>query len=316
MVVFVTGGTGVLGRPTIRRLVAASHTVRGLARSDSNERLLELLGAEPMRASLFDPAAMRGAVRDAEAVLHLATNIPSFRDAPRERAWRQNDRIRTEGTRNLVDAALTTGTTTFVYPSVCLVYPDRGSQWIDADATEPGELPPVLRSTVAAESEVARFSASGGRGIVLRMGAFYAPDAGSTLDMLGLARPGLAPFIGCKDAFVSHIWVDDASAAVAAALERAPAGVYDVVDDEPLGRGELVGLVARAVGRRRLLVPPTLLIRLTAGRKALFVARSQRVSNRRFKPATGWAPMVPSAREGWARIAAHCRAPIGTQSQE
>lgn len=85
---------------------------------------------------------------------------------------------------------------------------------------------------------------------------------------------GLAPFVGRKDAFVSHVWVDDASAAVLAALERAPAGVYDVADDEPLPRGELVGLVAQVAGRGRLVVPPTLLIRLLAGRKALFVGRS------------------------------------------
>jgi len=303
MKVFVTGGTGTLGRPTIQRLVAASHTVRALARSDDNERLLRTLGATPVRADLFDSTAVRAAVGNAGAVLHLATRIPPLKDATRSQAWQQNDRIRTEGTRNLVDAALATGATAFIYPGVCLIYPDRGRQWIEAG--EPGDLPPVLRSTVSAESEVARFTASGGRGIVLRMGAFYAPDARSTLDTLALARRGLSPFIGSKHAFLSHIWVDDASAAVVAALERAPAGVYDVVDDEPLVRGELVSLVAQSVGRRRLFSPPLLLVRLTAGRKALFVARSQRVSNRRFKAATGWAPAVPSAREGWALIVAH-----------
>jgi nucleoside-diphosphate-sugar epimerase len=134
------------------------------------------------------------------------------------------------------------------------------------------------------------------------MGAFYSPEARSVIDTIEAARIGFAMLIGPGDAYWSQIWVDDAAEAALAALRRAPAGVYDVVDDEPLTRNELKSLIARAVGRERLISPPSFLIRLFAGKDAMFAARSHRVSNRRFKAVTGWAPTVRNAREGWARI--------------
>jgi uncharacterized protein YbjT (DUF2867 family) len=76
MKVFVTGATGVLGRPVVRRLVAAGHTVRGLSRSPENAALLRRLGAEPVDADLFDLVSLQMALRDADAVFHLATKIP------------------------------------------------------------------------------------------------------------------------------------------------------------------------------------------------------------------------------------------------
>ena len=122
-----------------------------------------------------------------------------------------------------------------------------------------------------------------------------------------MARRGLAMILGPRHAYLPQIWVDDAAAAVVAALRDAPAGIYNVVDDEPLTRGDVAGVMALAVGRRRLFVPPILVARLITGRHVLPLTRSQRVSNRRFKETTGWAPRVPNAREGWGLIAAHQR---------
>ncbi len=303
MKIFVTGATGTLGRPTVQRLVADGHSVHALARSDRNEALLRQLGAVPVAADLFDRHAIETAVKGCEAILHLATKIPPLQDAMRRAAWLENDRIRSEGTHLLVNAALAAGVRVLVYPSVCFLYPDRGTDWIDLDA--PNDVPPLLQSTLAAEAEIGRFTKAGGRGIVLRMGSFYAPTALNTLDTIAFARRGIALLVGKADAFWSQIWVEDAAEAIIAALLRAPAGMYDVVDDEPLPRGEIVALMARAVGRRRLWIPPTMFIRLVGGKEALFATRSQRVSNQRFKTATGWQPAVRSAHEGWARIMAH-----------
>jgi len=301
--IFVTGGTGVLGRATVPRLVAAGHRVRGASRSPANDDTLRRLGAVPVRTDLFDPAAVRAAVAGSEAVLHLATRIPPTREAARADAWRENDRLRREGTRTLVDAALATGVRVFVYPSVVFVYPDGGDGWLDAGSTPPAaDPPPILRSTLAAEGAVARFTAGGGRGVVLRMGAFYGPEAGHTQDALRLARRGFAVMLGSGDGYQSSVWVEDAAAAVVAAVERAPAGVYDVVDDEPLRRKELAAAMAAAVGRRRLRQPPAWLVGRLAGSIGASLAPSQRVANRRFKEATGWAPTVPSARDGWRRL--------------
>ncbi len=130
------------------------------------------------------------------------------------------------------------------------------------------------------------------------MGAFYGPTAPTTREQLRLARRGLAMVVGPGSAYQSSIWVDDAAAALVAALERAPAGTYDAVDDEPLTRRDVAAAMAAAVGRRWLVRLPWLLARLAGGAAARTVGRSQRVSNRRLREATGWSPEVPSAREG------------------
>ena len=305
MRIFVTGATGTLGRPTVRKLVAAGHDVRALARSAANEPLLRQLGATPVRADLFDAASVESAVDGCQTALHLATKIPPTSDARKRRAWEENDRIRTDGTRALVDGALAAGVERIVYPSVCFTYPDRGRDWIDTDT----EIAPtgVLESTVNAEREVARFGEAGRRGIVLRMGYFYGPTAPNTLDALTMARRGMAALLGRHDAYHPQIWVDDAAAAVVAALDRAPTGIYNVVDDEPLIRADVATAIAFAVGRRTLMIPPQIVVRLLFGRRAEPLMRSQRVSNRRFKEVTGWQPTVASAREGWGRIAAEHR---------
>lgn len=300
--IFVTGGTGVLGRPAIRSFVAQGQDVRALVHSPQGERTVCALGATPVRGDLFDPTSVAAAVGDAEAVLHLATRIPASSAAGKRSAWAENDRIRTEGTRNLVDAALAGGVLTFVYPSVVLVYPDSGDAWIAAATTQPAPIA-FLCSTMASENEVRRFAAQGGRGVTLRMGTFYGPESGHTRDVLTYARRGVAAVLGAGDAYQSSIWIDDAASAVVAALERAPRGTYDVVDDEPLPRAELARAIAGAVGKERLWRLPDVLARLLLGRDLVAVnSRSQRVSNRSFKDATGWTPQVPTAREGWSRL--------------
>ena len=242
-------------------------------------------------------------MRGADAVLHLATRIPPLTQAHKPSAWRENDRIRREGTRNLVDATLAAGVATFIYPGVCFVYPDSGAAWIDAATTLPRPIADALDSTLNAEAEVARFSAGDGRGIVLRMGLFYGPDP-NTGELLRYARRGIALVFGDPDAYQASIWVDDAAEAVVASLDaRVPAGTYDVVDDEPLRRREIVDALARAVGRRRLWRVPMVVPRMLAGEAAKIAALSLRVSNHRFREASGWAPRVPSAREGWQRLA-------------
>src|ERR671917_1534478 len=113
--VFVSGPTGVLGRATIPELLASGHTVRALSRGEASDAAIRALGAEPVRGDLFDPDSLRQAVAGADAIFHLATRIPPSSELRRRFAWVENDRIRAEGTKNLVDAALATGAGVFVY---------------------------------------------------------------------------------------------------------------------------------------------------------------------------------------------------------
>ena len=183
--------------------------------------------------------------------------------------------------------------------SVTLLYQDSGPEWVDASLTQPDAAGIVL-STIDAEAEVARFAGDGRRGISLRMGTFYGPTSPQSQEILSYARRSIAALPGARDAYQSSIWVDDAARAVVTALENAPSGVYDVVDDEPLTRREFVEALAQASGRTHLRRLPGLLINLMIGSQpGGILGRSQRVSNRQLREETGWAPSVPSARDGW-----------------
>jgi nucleoside-diphosphate-sugar epimerase len=108
---------------------------------------------------------------------------------------------------------------------------------------------------------------------------------------------------GRPEAYLSSVHEADLGTAVAAAL-GVPAGVYNVVEDEPTTRGEHVRVLARAVGRPGLRDTGRLLAALS-GRRLEMLSRSLRVSNRRFRDASGWRPSVPSVREGLAAETRH-----------
>jgi nucleoside-diphosphate-sugar epimerase len=226
MKVFVVGATGVLGRRAVALLVKAGHDVSGVARSAERERLLRDLGATPVTVDVFDADAVRRAMEGHEVACNLATHIPPPMRMARNSAWVDNDRIRTEVSRHVADAALATGAARYVQESIAFLYRDAGDAWID----ESSPLDPVanLRSAVVAESHAARFTEGGGAGVVLRFAAFYGPDSDVTLQMIRLAKRRIAAGAG-PDNYFSSITTDDAASAVVASL-GAPAGVYNVGD--------------------------------------------------------------------------------------
>ena len=107
--------------------------------------------------------------------------------------------------------------------------------------------------------------------------------------------------LGPADGFVSSIHVADGGAAVAAAL-AAPAGTWNVVDDEPLTKRAFADALGAAVGVTPWIRPPGRAA-LLLGDRSTSLTRSLRVANGRFREATGWAPRYPSAREGLAATA-------------
>lgn len=298
MKVFLAGATGVAGRRAVKRLAEAGHAVTAVARSKEKAELVRSLGGQPTEVDLFDAAAVRERVERHEAVVNLATKIPALDKAMRDSAWQENDRIRTEVSRNLSDAASAAGATVFVQESLAFMYPDGGDRWMDE--TVPVDPPPHARTTLIAEEQAAAFASRGGTGIVLRFGQFYAPDSEQTRFQIAMARRGLAPFLGPRDAFVCPIHADDIGTAVLAALD-APGGTYNVVDDEPIRQGELAQAIAHALGRKRLRFTPAPVAR-ASGAKARFLMRSQRVSNEAFRKATGWEPRYATSRDGFPAV--------------
>ncbi len=303
MKTFLTGATGVVGRSLVPRLVAAGHDVRAVSRRDDAAAALTAAGAEPVCVDLFDPGAVTDAVVGSEAVLHLATNVPPLRKAARPKGWAMHDRLRVDATRNLVVAAIAGGASHFVKESVTFVYADAGDEWIDERAAL---IPDLGRLAPAVEGEqlALEFAASGGTVAILRFGLFYGGvNNRGTLDALKLARIRRSTIAGSPDAYMASIHCDDAATAVLAAL-GAETGVYNVVDDTPLRRGDYLDAFATAFEVATPKPTPGRLMKLGAGPGAAGMIASQRVSNASFRSITGWAPSYPDARIGWAAEAA------------
>ncbi|TSE01635.1 NAD(P)-dependent oxidoreductase [Skermania sp. ID1734] len=296
MKIFVTGATGALGGHVVPALIAAGHEVTAVARSAEKAGRLAAAGAFPCEVSLFDADALATAFAGHDAVLNVATAIPSTWRFAFARSWRDNARIRTEGSTAVVGAAIAAGVPRLVQESIAMTYPDRGDQWIDESV--PPDIFPIVTSSPVAEGNVQRFNASDGTGVVLRFGLFYGPGSVQSRQMLALARLHFGVLLGRADGYFSSIHLEDAASAVIAALD-APAGVYNVVDDEPLTKRDYADAISAAVGKRAWVRAPGRLS-LLAGANMSSVNRSLRVSNRRFRDATGWAPRYRSVREGWA----------------
>jgi 2-alkyl-3-oxoalkanoate reductase len=304
MKVFVAGATGVVGRRLVPLLVSAGAAVTAVARTDAKAAQLRRQGAAPVKVSLFDPAAVEEAVAGSDAVINIATKIPSGLKVLFPRAFRENIRIRSEASQNLASAAIAARARVFIQESFAPAYPDRGAEWIDESvAIEPSSY---IRSVLDAESAATEFTRSGGTGVVLRFSMFYGPDSSLTLDTVKSVSRGFSPALGGADGYMSSLWTDDAASAVLAALS-VPAGVYNVTDDVPMPRREVFDLLADALGVKH----PRMLPRWAAalmGSVADAVGRSHRISNAKFRHASNWVPRIPSVREGWKLLVKELRA--------
>jgi nucleoside-diphosphate-sugar epimerase len=300
--VLVAGATGVLGRGVVRLLLERRHEVRGLSRSAANDALLLGLGAQPFRADLFDPDGLRAAAAGVGAVLHLATAIPTRRRVRRS-DFALNDRIRTEGTHNLLAAALAGGARRYVQQSVAFLHHNAGEEWADEDS--PVSAPPVLESCIEMERMVWQSQGLEGIGtVILRAGSFYGPEAAHTRRMFAALKSGLMPLVGSGDNYWSLIHTDDMAAAVVAAAEaQRPERLYLVVDDQPVRLQELFAHVAHELGGRPPRSLPAWLVSLLAGPLAPEMLRASfRCRNARIKKDLGWKPAFPTYREGVSAI--------------
>ena len=305
--VFLTGATGAIGLEATRALVATGHTVIGVTRSRAGGAALSRLGATPVEVDLFDRDAVGRAVAGSDVVAHFATSIPTGNDATKLGNWALNDRLRGLGTSNLVLGAERAGVPRVIFESISLAYPDHGDAWID-ESTALSAVAPMMQSAIDAEAMVARFGERGGEAVSLRFGRLYGPGRASEA-MIEAIQGRQMPIVGRGDNFVSSIHVEDAGRAVANAVDVS-AGVYNVVDDEPVTQREWMEAAVSALSGpqpRRVLYP---MARVFAGKAARVLHVSQRVSNRRFRAAGDWTPRYRSVLEGFATLQTGAPDPI------
>ncbi|GIF13697.1 NAD-dependent epimerase/dehydratase family protein [Actinoplanes teichomyceticus] len=249
MHVFLAGGSGVLGAAVIPLLTAAGHRVTATTRTPSKTAALGRLGAKPVLLDALDGEAVSAAVGAArpDAVLHLLTDLGAGNSA-------SNARLRTVGTRHLVDAADRHGVRRMVAESISWVYrpgptPAGESEPLDVDAAEP------RRTTVVAVQALETAVRELPEGVVLRFGQLYGP--GTWYAPQGrFAHDARAGRLPATETVASFIHVADAARAAVLALAW-PAGVWNIVDDEPAPGREWAPVFAAAVGAPRPAVTST-----------------------------------------------------------
>ena len=132
--VFVAGASGAIGRPLVRRLVEAGHEVRGMTRRDAAAVEIEAVGAKGVVCDVYDRDALARAIADArpEVLVHELTALPDVFDFRDPNLYAPTNRVRTEGTRNLIAAGQEAGTDRIVAQSIAFVYEPVGG-WVKAE---------------------------------------------------------------------------------------------------------------------------------------------------------------------------------------
>jgi nucleoside-diphosphate-sugar epimerase len=305
--VFVAGATGAIGRPLVPKLIAAGHEVTGMTRSEAKAEQVRAAGADAAVVDVFDADALRIAIDSAapEVIVHELTALPDRIDFRKEDTYAATNRLRTEGTQNLIDSARAAGARRFVCQSIAFAYRLDGKGLKTEDDPLLVDAPGAFGSGVSAlrEMEAMVLDTAGLDGLVLRYGFFYGPgtyyaaDGTSTDDV----RRRRMPIVGKGSGVFSFIHVDDAADATVAAVERGAAGVYNVTDDEPAPMTEWVPVFAQAAGAKPPRRVPVWLARFVAGKDVSnFALELRGASNEKAKRELGWEPAHSSWRSGFA----------------
>ena len=280
MRVVIFGATGVLGRHVVPRLIERGHQVRVVVRQQAQATMFQQLGLDAHLGDILDAASVRTAVSGCDVALHLATAIPKP-EGPQD--WASNDRIRREGTNNLLTACKHTGVLRYVQQSTAFLCGDTGTTL--ADESTPLQPNPFLQSTLDMEALV---QASSLEWCILRGGFFYGPNTFEDA-WREAARQGSLQLPGTGDSRLSLIHQVDMATATVLAAESAPSrSLYHVVDDLPVTYRDFLSTLATLVGG----TAPT-----PGGSEFLPSFAS---SNQRIKDALAWSPVYPTYRSGLA----------------
>jgi nucleoside-diphosphate-sugar epimerase len=300
MRVLLAGASGAVGTPLTGQLIAAGHEVVGITRSQANAQRLRNDGAEAVVADVMDRENLLTAVRDvrADAVMHQLT---AFGTTKMREAIRSTNALRTAGTAHLLAAARAVGAHRFLTQSNVFGYGyrDHGPHVLTEDDAfaEPVTGPFAAGVAAMRSGEEQVFSADEMEGIALRYGAFYGQDSFNRM-VMNLVRKRRLPVPSSGGGFATFIYLEDAAAATVAALEKGRAGqAYNIVDDEPVRWADYLDTIAAELGARRPWRVPTWMLRAIPYLYTIMTT-SMRVSNAKARRELGWAPAVPTYREG------------------
>ncbi len=301
MRVLVIGAGGAIGARLLPQLVARGHEVVATSRTEEKVDRLRTLGAEPVVLDLLDPVAVLRTVDVArpDALVHEATALAGMGDIKHfDRTFAATNRLRTEGTDNLLAAVRAVGGGHVVAQSYAgWPYARNGTPVkTEEDPLDPTPVP-AMRETLAAIRHLEDAVLAAG-GTVLRYGGLY----GSPDDVqLEPVRKRRFPIVGDGAGIWSFVHLDDAAAATVLAVERGTPGLFNVVDDEPAPVAEWLPALAAAIGAPAPRRVPRWLGRLAAGESGVALMTDVRgASNAKAKRELGWTLRHPSWRQGFA----------------
>ncbi|MEU6081096.1 NAD(P)-dependent oxidoreductase [Streptomyces sp. NPDC047108] len=311
MKVLVTGATGAIGVQLVPQLVEAGHTVVGTTTAEAKTAGLREAGAEPLVLDVLDADAVREAVDRVrpEVIIHEATALAGNLDLRKlDQSFALTNRLRTEGTGNILAAATAAGVRRVIAQSFAgVVYARTGGPIkTEEDPIDPTPVP-GSEQTVAAirHLEEAVTSAPGIEGVVLRYGGFYGP--GTSLGPGGvqveMVRKRQFPVIGDGGGIWSLIHIADAARATVAAVDHGAPGIYNIVDDDPARTSEWIPFLAQLLGAKPPMRVPRLLGVLLAGKFGTALATEARgASNAKAKQDLDWKPQHASWRDGFTEM--------------
>jgi len=292
-------------------LIEAGHHVIGTTRTAGSFATLADAGAEPVLLDGLDAESVRNAVTTTEpdVVIHQLTALKNLSNLKRfDEEFAETNRLRTEGTDHLLQAALDVGAKRFIAQSFSGWNNPRSGKGLatEAEGLDP-DPKPEARKTLAAMGYLERVvtETDGLTGIALRYGGFYGPRTGLGRDgdMLDLVRGRKLPIVGAGQGVWSFIHILDAARATALAVDHGSAGVYNIVDDGPAPVAEWLPALAEVIGAKGPRRVPAWLARPMIGRHGVMMMTEMRgSSNAKAKRELAWRPAYPTWRAGFQHL--------------
>jgi nucleoside-diphosphate-sugar epimerase len=298
MRILVAGASGAIGRQLLPLLDAVGHETVALV----HRTPVEVENGHVVAADALDRDALVTAISEfePEVVVNLLTAIPHNLNVRKfEREFAKTNRLRTEGTANLVIA---TGGVRMISESVAFGYAPQPGLIADESSPLWERSPKPFRPALQALKELERITAETG-GLTLRFGNLVGPGTsfapgGAILEPV---RGGKLPIVGDGSGVFSFIHTHDAATAIVAALDRPEVGgVLNIVDDAPITTGDWVPALARLIGAPKPKRIPEWLARLVAGTwGAAFLNGLVGATNARAKAQLDWRPRYTQVQDAW-----------------
>jgi dihydroflavonol-4-reductase len=247
MKAFVTGGTGFIGRPLIRKLLKRGYDVTALTRSDKGAADLESLGAKTVQGDILDLASMREGMRGSDVVFHLAgwykTGSPD---------WMTAESLNVGGTRKVLRLALELEIPKVVYTSTHTVLGDTGGELVDETFFQGGPFANEYdRTKWLAHYKVAMPMIDKGTPVIIVMpGTGYGPGDPSLIgDLMRLYYSGRLQAVPAPDFTTSYVHVDDIAEGHIIAAEKGELGESYILTGPAVPLGEIVDFWSQLTGK-------------------------------------------------------------------